>query len=145
VGRKADEVTDAELGVLEVLWEQGPVNIRTVAEILYPGGGRRKSATVLKLLERLERKGFVERDRTGGILQFHVLVDREALIGSQLRQIAERLAGSSFTPLLAHLVRSDALTDEERTELRKMLDQARPQDSRGPGPDAPRRASRRSR
>ena len=121
-----ETVPDAELRVLEVLWEQSPATIRQISDELYPGGRLSKRATVLKLLERLECKGLVRRNRIGPAQTFDVLVDRDALIGSQLRRIADRLSGSSFAPLLAHLVQSEALTDEERRELRKLLDTADP-------------------
>ena len=122
--RAAHEVTDAELRVLEALWEHGPATVRTIRDVLYPHGGPSKSATVLKLLERLESKELVRRDRSAATQTFRVLVDRDGLIGSQLRHIAQRLSGNSFTPLLAHLVESDSLTDEERIRLRELLDAA---------------------
>ena len=118
----AYDVTDAELGVLEVLWEHAPATIRMIRDTLYPSGGVSKSATVLKLLERLEGKGLVGRERSGAVQEFHVLVDRDALIGSQLRRIAQRLGGNSLTPLIVHLVQSASLTDRERARLREMLD-----------------------
>jgi predicted transcriptional regulator len=118
----AHDVTDAELRVLEVLWEQGPATVRRIRDELYPNGGASKSATVLKLLERLEGKGFVGRRRAGTAQEFCVLVDRDALIGGQLRRIAQRLGADSLTPLLVHLVQSGGLTDEERAQLRALLD-----------------------
>ncbi len=117
-----DNVPDAELRVLEVLWEQTPATIRQISDKLYPGGRLSKRATVLKLLERLEAKRLVSRERSGTAQRFDVLVDRDALIGNQLRRIADRLSGSSFAPLLAHLVQSATLTDKERRQLRKLLD-----------------------
>ncbi len=132
MGARASHVTDAELSVLEILWEHGPATVRTIARVLYPEGGTSKPATVLKLLERLEQKGLVARDRSGAAQQFHAEADRDALIGSQLRQIAERLSGNSLTPLLTHLVQAAALTDEERARLRELLDagSSRPKQTR---------------
>ncbi len=121
-----DNVPDAELRVLEVLWKQSPATIRQISDELYPGGRLSKRATVLKLLERLEGKGLVRRNRKGPAQTFDVLIDRDALIGNQLRRIADRLSGSSFVPLLAHLVQSETLTDEERRKLRNLLDTAAP-------------------
>ena len=122
--RPADDIPDAELRVLELLWKHGQANVRELAERLYPDGGISKRATVLKLLERLEAKGLVRRDRSTPTQTFRVQVDRDTLIGSQLRRIADRLGGSSFAPLLAHLVQSADLTDRERQELRRLLDAA---------------------
>ena len=47
------DVTETELSVLEVLWERGPSTVRQITDLLYPGGGASKSATVQKLLRSL--------------------------------------------------------------------------------------------
>jgi predicted transcriptional regulator len=115
------DVTDAELAVLQTLWEHGAATIRQLADILYPGGKAAQYGTVQKLLERLESKGCVERDRAPWPHVFKAAVDREALIGWRLRETAEKLCGGSLTPLLMHLLSAEPLSDEERQELRSFL------------------------
>jgi predicted transcriptional regulator len=117
------EVTDAELSVLQHLWALGTCTIRTLADRLYPAGGASCYATVQKLLERLEGKDFVVRDRSQPVHSFRAAVCREELIGRRLRTVAEKLCGGSLTPLLTHLVRAERLSAAERQELRKLIDQ----------------------
>lgn len=124
------DVTDAELGVLQELWDDGPATIRQLTDQLYPGGTTSHYATVQKLLERLEAKGCVARDRTAMTHKFTARIPRDVYIGGQLRAMAERLCGGSLTPLLTHLVRTESLSEEDRKELRKLLNQAKPG---GPG------------
>ena len=64
MARPAQDVTDAELAVLEVLWRQGTVTVRQITEQLYPETEGSQHATVQKLLDRLKTKGFVTRDRS---------------------------------------------------------------------------------
>src|SRR5438270_282872 len=59
--RTPQDVTDAELAVLQALWDGGPADRRRLAEALYPGGGPASYTTVQKLLERLQAKGSVCR------------------------------------------------------------------------------------
>ena len=115
-------VTDAELAVLEVLWKRGPLSIRELADGLYPGGGPSEYATVQKLLERLEGKACVARDRTSFAHTFSTRIERGDLIGHELEEIAAKLCDGSFTPLLVHLVRSRKLREEDRAELRRVLE-----------------------
>ena len=61
-------------------------------------------ATVQKLLDRLESKGIVKRDRSGGVHVFAAAIDRSELIGRRLRAVADSLCGGSLSPLLTHLV-----------------------------------------
>ena len=80
------DMPDAELAVMQVLWEHGSATIRQVADILYPGGKAAQYGTVQKLLERLEDKECVARDRGPWPHVFTPAVDRETLIGYRLRQ-----------------------------------------------------------
>ena len=115
------DVTDAELAVLQVLWERGSATIRQLTDALYPGGSAAQYATVQKLLERLEAKGCAGRDRQPWPHVFVATVGRDDLIGRRLRAVAEKLCGGSLTPLLTHLITVECLSPREREELRALL------------------------
>jgi predicted transcriptional regulator len=118
-----DNVTDAELAVLQVLWDSQPATIRQIAEAIYPNTTDAKYATVQKLLERLEEKGHVGRDRSQHAHLFSAQTSRDMLVGRRLRAMAQELTGGMMAPLLAHLVRAEALTAAERRELRDLIDE----------------------
>lgn len=125
-----ENVTAAELRVLEALWELGPSTIRRLTDHLYPGGGQSSYATVQKLLERLEETDppCVSRDRSAMTHVFVAALSRDYFIGGQLRAVAERLCGGSVTPLLTHLLKTETLSDDDRKELRKLLNAHKPRD-----------------
>ena len=122
MARTPQDVTERELAVLQALWEAGPATIRRLTDLLYPGGAAAQYATVQKLLDRLETKGCVRRDRAGAAHHFSAALGRDELIGRRLRDVAEKLCGGSLTPLLTHLVRTKRLTANERRELRSLID-----------------------
>jgi BlaI family penicillinase repressor len=122
MARTPQDVTGKELEVLQALWDAGPATIKHLRDAVYPGGDVAEYATVQKLLDRLEEKGYVGRDRTGPAHVFRALVGKDELIGRRLRDMAEKLCGGSLTPLLTHLVRQQRLTDRERRELRDLID-----------------------
>jgi predicted transcriptional regulator len=117
------DVTNAELAVMQVLWDIGEATIRHLADELYPGGSDAGYATVQKLLERLERKRHVGRDRSVHAHLFHARTARDVLVGRQLRAMAEKLCGGMIAPLLTHLVKAEALSPRERQELRDLIDE----------------------
>jgi predicted transcriptional regulator len=123
MARTPKDITDAELAVLQVLWDEGPAPIRRLSEVLYTPGSVAHYATVQKLLERLEAKGCVRRDRGPPVHVFAAIISREELIGRRLRAVAETLCGGSLTPLLTHLVRTTRLTARERQELRELMEE----------------------
>jgi predicted transcriptional regulator len=122
MARTPRDVTDTELAILHVLWDQGAASRRQITDALYPGGGTTPYATVQKLLERLEAKGYVSRERGDDGLTFTAAVQRDDLIGRRLLDVAEKLCGGSVTPLLMNLVRANRLNDKELAELRDLID-----------------------
>ena len=122
MARTAQDVTDAELGVLQALWDHGPAPIRRITAALYRSAGVSQYATVQKLLERLEAKGCVTRDRSANVHVFAATVDKEGLIGRRLQSLAEKLCGGSLTPILSHLLQSRPLSAEERASQRSLID-----------------------
>jgi predicted transcriptional regulator len=116
------DVTEAELALLQSLWDAGPATIRQLVDRVYKQVGTSVYATVQKLLDRLESKGFVERDRAGQVHLFRATVGRQELIGRRLRAVADALCGGSLSPLLSHLVEDRGLSDAERRELRGLIE-----------------------
>jgi BlaI family penicillinase repressor len=135
VARRKIDVTQTELAILEVLWQQGSATIREITDELYTEGTTAEYATVQKLLERLESKGCVRRDRRSFAHVFAPAIERSALIDQGLQRLAEQLCGGSLTPLLMHLVEGVKLTPAQRRKLRERIDRAKPpRSSRGGSP-----------
>jgi BlaI family transcriptional regulator, penicillinase repressor len=123
MARNSQDVTDAELAVLQALWDQGSATIRQLTDLIYTESSSSAYATVQKLLERLEAKGCVRRDRAAGVHVFSAAIERDDLIGRRLQAMAETLCGGSLTPLLTHLVRAERLSTRELQSLRSLIDQ----------------------
>ncbi len=90
MARMPQDITDAELAVQQVVWDEQPTTIRRITDALYPRGGVAEYATVQKLLDRLESKGFVRRSRGDGVNVFSAVMGREDLIGRRWRVMAEK-------------------------------------------------------
>ncbi len=116
-------VTDAELAVLKLLWEQEPRTAREFAETLYGSSAASEIGTVQKLLQRLEAKRLVKRDRRSYAHRFSPTITRSAYAGQQLEQMADSLTNGSVAPFITHLVRSKRLSKEERDAIRRLLDE----------------------
>ena len=121
----SSNVTETELAMLQVLWERGEATRRQVTDSLYPGGGDSHYATVQKLLERLEKKGFVAHERREGVLVFWANVDREEFLRRRFQGLADDLTGGAIAPLLMTLVRSQALSSDDVETLYALLRERR--------------------
>ncbi len=123
MARTPQDITDAELNVLQVLWDQGTATVRELTEKLYRECTLSLTATVQKLLERLEGKKCVKRDRKTWPHQFSAVLKRDELIARQLQTTANKLCEGELNPLLTCLVKANGLSAEERQSLRGLLDQ----------------------
>jgi predicted transcriptional regulator len=121
MAKPAPHVTEAEFAVLGALWDDADRSARELTERLYPPCTPADVATVQKLVQRLENKGLVLRDRSQRVHRFSAAIPRKQFAGQQLSQMAEKLSGGSLTPLLVHLVENNRLSRRELDELRALL------------------------
>lgn len=117
-----DQVTDGELAVLEVIWKRGDPTSRDIAGAIYDDVSDSKTATVQKLLERLESKGCVRRDRSERAHRFQAKISREDFLENRLQALADQVCEGSLAPLVTTLLRSKELTKQDRDKLRKLVD-----------------------
>lgn len=130
--RKGKDVTDAELAVLQVLWDRGASTIRKLTEILYPHDIDTQYSTVKRLLARLESKGYVSRDRSEAVHVFEAVVDRDELVGRRLQTLADSLCDGSISPLLSRLASSASLTEEQQQILQSLIQELDDESKRKP-------------
>jgi BlaI family penicillinase repressor len=122
MARTSPHITDAEWAVLELLWDQDQLSVRQLMDVLYPKGGASEYATVHKLLERLEAKKYVQRQRVGGVFLFQAAVPRDEVVGRQLEALVDKMCGGSLQPLLTNLIRVKRLTAQELRDLLALVD-----------------------
>jgi predicted transcriptional regulator len=122
MARRERDVTEAELAILQVLWDDGPATVRRLIERLYAPGGPSDHATVRKLLERLEAKGCITRDTAGPVQVIAAAVRREDIIERRIQSVADQLCGGSIASLLTKLIDARKIPARERRALREYLD-----------------------
>lgn len=121
-------LANAELAIMDLLWEQGNLTARQIREALYEGSEKAQHGTVQRLLGRLEDKGYVQRDAKLPVHLFSATITREEYGSSQLESLAERLTHGSLAPLMTHLIEQNRLPPDEIERLRRILDED-PEDS----------------
>ena len=119
---KPKNISDTELALLRLLWKGGPSSIRELTDQLYPESSHSEYATVQSLLDRLERKGCVHREKQGRLNVFTPTISRTELVSRRLRETADALCEGSLAPLLSHLVRVSDPTPEEAEALERLVE-----------------------
>jgi predicted transcriptional regulator len=119
--READ-LGEAELEVLKVLWDEGPLPVREVMNRLHGRGRRVAYTTVLTFLTRLEQKGFVKADKSEMAYIYQPTVSRDGVAKSRLRSFLQQLYDGAAGPLVLQLIREESFTEDEIAQLQKLLD-----------------------
>lgn len=115
-------LANAELAVMELIWAEPGRTARQIRDALYGDASKAQHGTVQRLLQRLEEKGFVERDRELPVHRFAARISRRSYAGSQLESLADKLTGGSLAPLITHLVEQKRISKSEIQKLRDILD-----------------------
>jgi len=119
-------VSDTELEILKVLWDQGPSTVREVLEALTTPGRDWAYTTAQTLLGRLQDKGCVVSEKAGRAFVFQAVVSRDELLGQSLDALAERMCDGSSVPLLLNLFHNQKFTSAEIGRLRQMVAELAP-------------------
>ena len=114
-------VSNTELQILNQLWDLSPQTIRELCDSIYGKNSSTYYATIQSLLDRLEKKGWVARDRSTFRHTFKPIKQRSDFIGQQIQSVANSICGGSVAALLGDLAKSSTLTKDEREELRKLI------------------------
>jgi len=116
-------IPEAELQVLKLLWVNEPLTAREISAEIYNEETSSSVGTVQKLLQRLEAKKCVRRDRSEHAHRFSPTLTQTEIAASQLDLLAERVSDGSLAPFVTGLVRGRRLSKREKAEIRRLLDE----------------------
>lgn len=113
--------TEAELGILNVLWQHGPSTVREVQarlnatkEVGY--------TTALKLLQIMTDKGLVTRDESQRSHIYQAAYMQEVTQQQLVSDLLERAFAGSAGKLVLQALSSERASAEELEEIRRLLD-----------------------
>ena len=115
-------LTDAELEILQVLWDHGPCSERRVNDEL----SKRKDVgytTTLKLMQIMVEKGIAERDTSARKHLYQSLIPKDEAQNRLLKKLADLAFGGSAVRLAMQALGDESASKNEINELRQLLDQ----------------------
>jgi predicted transcriptional regulator len=121
------QLTPAELEIMKVLWNADGLSAREVHDDLE---GRLSWAysTTRTTIERMVRKGLVAKEPFHGLHIYRASVTRASGLARLVRDFANHVLQTSHAPVVSLFADSGALTEEEISELRRLLDDAEGED-----------------
>ncbi len=112
--------TESELEILNILWNEGPSNVRTVNNII----NQQKEVgytTTLKLLQIMTQKGLVERDESARTHIYSAKVKAEDIQGEMLDKLLNTAFGGSASKLVLSALGSGKTSAKELEEIKALI------------------------
>ena len=113
---------DQELELLRYVADNAPASVRDVVDNFGTPRGLART-TVLTVMERLRKKGFLTRLKDDGVFQYTPSMAKPQLLQNLVGDFVQKTLGGSLSPFVAYLTEARDLEDAEIAELRKLVDQ----------------------
>jgi len=113
-------VGDQELALLRFLAERGGASVAEATE----GFGRSHElarSTVLTMMERLRKKGLLERAKVGGVYRYTSPSSAPELLRGVVERFVERTLGGSVSPFVSYLADTAQVSEDELAELEELV------------------------
>ena len=114
-----EKLFDSEAKVMEILWEKGSVSAKEVSLIAAQRIGWNKNTTYT-VIKKLEAKGFLRREDPGFICT--PLVTQSQIQKSEATSLVKKVFGGSRKALFSALLEDEPLTEEEISQLRRLIE-----------------------
>jgi predicted transcriptional regulator len=122
--KKSPHFTDAELRLMDVLWDKGSATVSDVLE-----GMKNKPplaySTVITTLRILETKGYVSHKKEGRAFTYQPLIGRHEARRSALAHLLQRLFEGSPELLVTSLFEDRKISAEEMKRLRRLIEESK--------------------
>ena len=116
----APKISDSELEVMRVLWQAGDaLPVTEIRETLQQSRGW-EATTVKTLVSRLVTKGVLRQEKRG-VFYYTPLISEAQYNDWATHDLISRVYHGSARDLVAALVRSDGLTQDDIDELRDLF------------------------
>jgi len=121
--RDAPRPTDAELEILNVLWQRGASTVRDVHQAISRTKPATGYTTVLKLMQIMAEKKLVRRDESQRAHVYEPRLAREQTQRQLIGDLLERAFDGSATKLVMQALNTKHASAEELSTIREMLDE----------------------
>lgn len=113
---------DAELELMMIIWEAQEPITRTEIEAKMDASRNVLPSTILSLLTRLERRGFVKKKKEGKINYYSALVEKDPYLKEESKGILNKMFHGSLKNFASALYDGESLSEEDAEELLAFLE-----------------------
>ncbi len=117
--RKLQELTRAELEIMQILWQLGHGFVNDIlAELPEPKPAYNTVSTIVRILEK---KNFVAHKAYGKSHEYYPTIERETYTANYMNSVLANFFGGSPSRLVSFLSSNKSISLEETDEIIKLL------------------------
>ena len=121
---KSLTLTEAELRIMNVLWEKGSGTVHEVQQAL-PGEPALAYNSILTIIRILETKGYVQHVKDRRAHVYMPKIDRKDATRFEVRHLVSRFFGDSHEKLVLNILEEQSIDAEELARLRERLERSK--------------------
>ena len=118
--RKSVTLTEAELRLMDVVWQRGESTVQQVLEAL-PKHPALAYNSVLTTIRILEKKGYLKHVKDGRAHVYMPLIERDDATRSEISHLVNRFFKNSHEQLVLNILEDESIDAVELKRLRKLL------------------------
>jgi predicted transcriptional regulator len=122
--RKSATLTEAELRLMDILWQKGPSTVQQVVDAL-PEKQPLAYNSVLTTMRILEKKAYVEHIKDGRAHVYKPLVERKEASQFEIRHLVSRFFKDSHEALVLNIIEDQSIDADELKRLQELVKQSR--------------------
>jgi predicted transcriptional regulator len=115
--KKIPSLGEQEMEILKFVSDRSPIAVREVASHFEKSLAR---TTVLTVMERLRKKGFLGRAKIDGVFKYTSKFETGDVLTSKISDFVEKTLGGSVGPLFTYFMSSSSFSDAEVAQLKEM-------------------------
>lgn len=112
---------EQESALLRYLADNASISVGEAAECYGKQHGLART-TILTVMERLRKKGYLVRTKVQGVFRYTSCLSRTEVLAFLVGDFAERMLEGSLQPFVAYLVENPRVTADELTQLRALVE-----------------------
>ena len=121
---KSATLTEAELRIMNVLWDRQSATVHEVLEAL-PAKPALAYNSILTIIRILEKKGYVKHVKDKRAHVYIAQVDRKDATRFEVRHLVSRFFGNSHEQLVLNVLEESSIDAEELSRLRQLLERSK--------------------
>jgi len=118
--KKSQKISAAELKILEILWETSPLGASQIISALQNIESW-NNRTIKSLITRLLKKKAISYKQDGNRYLYYPLLKKNDYLNTASCGIIHSLFGGKISPLVAHFVKQEKISNEDIQELKAIL------------------------